>query len=74
MMKSPKVIVGSIVFVLFLVFLFQNMEIVTLRLYFWKISMSQIILLPLCIIIGFAVGFFTAKVIRKDRTPKKIKA
>ncbi len=73
-MKSPKLIVGLIVFVLFLVFLFQNMEVVTLRLYFWKISMPQIILLPLCIIIGFAVGFFTAKVNRKDRTPKKIKA
>jgi len=73
-MKSPKVIVGLIVFVLFLVFLFQNMEVVTLRLYFWKISMSQIILMPLCIIVGFALGYFTAKVIRKDRKPKKIKA
>ncbi|MFZ7112713.1 MAG: LapA family protein [Desulfatiglandales bacterium] len=71
-MKSPKVIIGSVVFLLFLVFLFQNMEDVTLRLYFWKISMPQIILIPLCIVLGFLLGYLASGMIRKKRTGPKV--
>lgn len=71
-MKSPKVIIGSVVFLLFLVFLFQNMEDVTLRLYFWKISMPQIILIPLCIVLGFLLGYLASGMIRKKRTAPKV--
>lgn len=70
LMKNPKLILGIIISVLFLVFLFQNMEVVTLRLYFWKISMSQIILIPLCILLGFALGYLSAKWMKKHRTPR----
>ena len=42
---KAKLIALIILVLLFLIFLMQNTEVVTLRLYFWKISMSQIILI-----------------------------
>ena len=43
-MKNPKVIAGLVVGLLFVIFLFQNMDDVALRLYFWQVSMPKIIL------------------------------
>jgi len=59
--RNPKIIAIIVVFVLFLIFLFQNTSVVTLRLYFWEVSMSQIILIPLVLLVGFAIGFAVAK-------------
>jgi uncharacterized integral membrane protein len=59
--RNAKTIAIIVVFVLFLIFLFQNKSVVTLRLYFWEISASQIILIPLVLVVGFAVGFAVAK-------------
>jgi uncharacterized integral membrane protein len=59
--KNPKVIAGLVVGILFLIFLFQNTDVVILRLYFWNISMPQIILIPVVLLIGFAGGFIVAK-------------
>ena len=58
---KPKIISLLVSIILFLVFLIQNTQVVTLRLYFWKISMSQIILIPLVLILGFALGYGVAK-------------
>jgi len=66
-MKNPKVIAGLVIGVLFLIFLFQNMDEVALRLYFWQVSMSKIILVPLAILIGFVAGFVVAKIAGKHR-------
>jgi len=68
--KNPKVIAGLVVGVLFVIFLFQNMDHVALRLYFWQVSMPKIILLPLAILVGFAAGFLLAKITGKPRKPK----
>jgi len=38
----------------------QNTEVVTLQLFFWKISMSRIILLALTLLIGFGLGYAVA--------------
>ena len=57
--------------ILILVFLLQNTQVVTLRLYFWKVSMSQIILIPLTAIIGFVLGFIAAKLTGKSRKLRK---
>ena len=64
---KPKFIVVLVIVGLFLVFLIQNTQVVTLRLYFWEISMSQIILIPLAILVGFVFGFIVAKIPRKDK-------
>lgn len=62
---KPKYIAGLIVLILFIIFLIQNTQVVTLRFYFWKLSMSQIILLPLTMLIGVAIGYILARVTKK---------
>jgi uncharacterized integral membrane protein len=64
---KPKIIIFLIIAALFLIFLIQNTQVITLHLYFWEISMSQIILIPLAIFIGFIFGFIVAKVSRKGK-------
>jgi len=59
---KPKHIVILTAILLVLIFFIQNTQIVTLRLFFWKFSMTQIILLPLTMIVGFALGYIVAKV------------
>ncbi|MGM0383451.1 MAG: lipopolysaccharide assembly protein LapA domain-containing protein [Thermodesulfobacteriota bacterium] len=57
----PKFIAVLALIVLFLIILVQNIQPVTLRLFFWKIGMPQIILIPLTMAIGFVVGLIVAK-------------
>ena len=57
---KPKLIALLVIVVLFLVFLFQNTQVVTLRLYFWQLSMPQIILIPLAILVGVVLGYVLA--------------
>jgi len=44
---KPKSVVLLVVIILFLIILIQNTQVVTFRLFFWKIAISQIILVPL---------------------------
>ncbi|MEE9611024.1 MAG: LapA family protein [Desulfatiglandales bacterium] len=67
---KPKVIFILVVILLFLIILIQNTQVVTLRLFFWEAAMSQIILIPLIMIIGFVVGYFVAKLKGSNRTHK----
>jgi len=59
---KPKHIVILTAIILVLIFFIQNTQIVTLRLFFWKFSMTQIILLPLTMFVGFALGYIVAKI------------
>ena len=67
--KNPKVIAGLVVGVLFVIFLFQNMDEVALRVYFWQVSMPKIVLVPLAILVGFVAGFAVAKITGRPRKP-----
>lgn len=69
-MKNPKVIAGLVVGLLFVIFLFQNMEDVALRVYFWQVSMPKIILVPLAVLVGFVAGFVLAKIKGRPRKPE----
>lgn len=44
-----------------LIVLLQNTQVVSVRLLFWKISMSRIILLPMVMLFGCICGFFIGK-------------
>ena len=57
----PKFIVVLVLIALLLIILIQNTQVVTLRLFFWKVGMSQIILIPVTMAIGFIVGFIVTK-------------
>ncbi|MGB8952548.1 MAG: LapA family protein [Candidatus Aminicenantales bacterium] len=69
---KTKWIVILIFLVLLAILLIQNREIVTFRLFFWKIAMSQVILVPIAMFVGFVVGFLLAR-LRKDIPKLKIK-
>ena len=58
---KPKVVGVLVLGVLFLIVLLQNTQVVSLRLLFWGISMSRIILFPLVMLIGFVIGFFVGR-------------
>jgi uncharacterized integral membrane protein len=75
--RNPKTIAIIVVLVLFMIFLFQNTSVMTLRLYFWEVSMSQIILVPLILLVGFACGFAVGKLtgrkkLAKNQTPSQV--
>ena len=59
---KTKTIIILVLIVLFIIILIQNTQVVTLHLFFWKVGMSQIILIPVTMAIGFVVGFIVAKV------------
>jgi uncharacterized integral membrane protein len=57
---SAKSIVVLIIAFLLLIVILQNTQVVTFRLFFWKIGMSRIILLVLTLVVGFALGYTIA--------------
>jgi len=67
----PKFIIVLVLITLFLIILIQNIQPVTLQLFFWKVGMSQIILIPLTMAIGFVVGFVVSKVTGNQRKRKR---
>ena len=72
-MKHAKFIIALVLVVLVVILLFQNTQVVTLRIYFWEISMSQIILIPLVLVIGFLAGYGTARFTGKSPMKKEPK-
>ncbi|MCF7912061.1 MAG: LapA family protein [Candidatus Cloacimonetes bacterium] len=59
-MKAKSIII-IVLIALFLIVLFQNTQVVELRLLFWKISMSRIILFPVTLLVGFIIGFLLGR-------------
>jgi uncharacterized integral membrane protein len=70
---KPKTIVVLVVIALFLIILIQNTQVVTLRLLFWKVGMSQIVLVPLTMLIGFVLGYIVAKVTSSSHKKEEAK-
>ena len=65
---SAKAIIIAIAVLLVLIIFFQNTGVVTFRLFFWSVSMSQILLLPLIFLIGFVVGFAVNLILSRKKT------
>jgi uncharacterized integral membrane protein len=63
-MKS-KLILIAVLFVLIAIIFLQNPGEVVYRVYFWRISLSQMILLPLTLLAGFFLGFSVASLRRR---------
>lgn len=64
---KPKVIVILVLVVLFLIILAQNTHVITLNLFFWTISMSQIILIAFALLGGFIIGYLTSLLTGKSK-------
>jgi len=58
---KPKLIALVVILIFALVILLQNTHVTTLRLLFWKVQMSQVVLVLIVLAIGVAVGFVAAK-------------
>ena len=52
-------IIGAVALAVLLVI--QNAYVVNISILFWKVSVSQIVLLPLLILLGFVIGYFVGK-------------
>ena len=61
MNKKQREILLLLAGVLFLIILFQNTEVISIKFLFWKVSMSRIILIPLLVSIGFGFGFWVGR-------------
>ncbi|MFO7459885.1 MAG: lipopolysaccharide assembly protein LapA domain-containing protein [Desulfatiglandales bacterium] len=74
-MKQPRFIIALILVILVGILLLQNTQVVTLKIYFWEISMSQIILLPLVLLLGLLVGYgiarFKGKTKKEEQGPER---
>jgi uncharacterized integral membrane protein len=64
-----KITLVVILACLALIFVTQNIEVVTVRFLFWEISMSRAILLFFSLLIGFIIGWFLNSYLsyRKDK-------
>ena len=61
-MKNPKFITTVVLVVLFLILLIQNTQAVSLKIFFWEMSMPQIILILVVLLIGLIAGYVAARV------------
>lgn len=66
---SAKAIVAAVLAVLCLVIFFQNLQPAKVQLFFWSVSMAQIVLMFLMLLIGFVLGWILATS-RRSRQPK----
>jgi uncharacterized integral membrane protein len=67
---KPKTVIILIIFVLFLIVLLQNTQVVILRFLFWEISMSRIIFLAVSLLIGIVIGYVAAGIGGRERKNK----
>jgi len=64
---KPKVIIYLVIAVVILIILVQNTHVVSLRLLFWEITMSQFVALGFAVILGFVAGYLTSSFSWKNK-------
>jgi len=67
---KAKIILVLALFALLAVLLAQNTGIVTYRLLFWTVSLSQVVIVPLVALAGFGLGFVVGTARRRMKGPK----
>lgn len=67
---KAKIVLVLVAFVLLAVLLAQNTGIVTYRLLFWTVSLSQVVIVPLVALVGFVLGFVIGAGRRRMKGPK----
>lgn len=63
--NQTKLIIIIILVLLAVILVIQNSGMVTFKIFFWKISMSRIILMSLLLVVGFVLGLLTASPLLK---------
>lgn len=62
-----KVILALALLALLVVLLAQNTQVVVFRIWFWTVSLSQVILVPLLVLAGFLLGFIVGTMGRRKK-------
>jgi uncharacterized integral membrane protein len=65
---KQKIIALIVLVALLVILMFQNTQEVVFRLFFWRIAMSQIIFLPLAVLLGFFLGYAIGRVEKKRKS------
>jgi len=71
-MKFKTIVVLAIIVLIVIIFI-QNTEVVEFKIFFWKLQMSRIILMPGILLTGFIIGYITAKINRRQLMKTKMK-
>jgi len=64
---KPKVVALIVLIVLLLILIVQNTQEVVFRIFLWRIAMSQIILVPLAVFLGFFLGYALGRIDRRRK-------
>jgi uncharacterized integral membrane protein len=62
---KAKIIALIVLVVLLVILMLQNTQEVIFRIFFWRISMSQLILVPLAVLVGFFLGYALGRIERR---------
>ncbi len=68
MEKNIKLVITIVLLILAAVIIFQNTDLVNLKMLFWSFQASLIILLILVLIIGIIIGYILPKIIGTSKT------
>ncbi len=68
MEKNTKLVITIVLLILAAVIIFQNTDLVNLKMLFWSFQASLIILLILVFIIGIIIGYFLPKIMGESKT------
>ncbi len=63
--NQTKLILIIILVLLAVILVIQNSGMVTFKIFFWKISMSRIIMMSLLLVVGFVLGLLAASPLLK---------
>ncbi|MGB4295433.1 MAG: LapA family protein [Smithellaceae bacterium] len=67
-----KIILVIILACLALVFVAQNIDIVSLKLFYWEIAMSRAVLIFFSLLIGFMIGWFLKSYLSYRKEKKEV--
>ncbi len=58
---KPKYIILLVLLLLAVIFVIQNSAMATIKLFFWSISMNQIIMICGLLVVGFLIGYLVTR-------------
>jgi len=61
---KAKILIVVVLLALLLIILVQNTQEVVFRIFFWTIRMSQVVMVPLAVLLGFLFGYFIGRTVR----------
>jgi len=68
-----KTIIILVLLLIFIIIIFQNLEVVPIQLLFWKFeAVPLVILFPITLLLGILIGFLSSTRKKKKQLPKDV--